>query len=233
MYDLKDNRVTQDNVLVSASYRMGLNEKRLLIACISKLDPESKAWKAGRAEAEMIATEWGELYGIGPKSAYREMREAAKGLFERSVRIYGDSKKGKEIRWLSAWEWSQNEGRVVLTFSGPVLYYLTGMLDQFTSYDLLGVSGLKSIHSIRLYELASQFKGTGWRHIELDELRKMLSLGDAYQTWDNLKRKVIDRATKEITAKSDLDVSYEIVKRGRPVVAIKLHVSEKQQLELL
>lgn len=225
--------VTQDNALISASYTMGLHEKRLLVSAIAQLDPTSKAWKEGRAEVTVLANEWAERFGLDQKSAYRRLRKAASELYNRSVRIRGDHRNGKNIRWISAEEYSEQEGRVTLTFSGPILHYLTGMIDEFTSYDLLGVSGLKSGHSIRLYELASQFKGTGWRYIELSEIREIFCLGDAYPRWQDLKKYVVDRACKEITAKSDMDVDYEIVKRGRSVHAIRLKIEEKQQLDLL
>lgn len=224
--------VTQDNALISASYTMSLHEKRLLVSAIAQLDPTSKAWKEGRAEATVLASAWAEMFGLDQKSAYKRLRKASADLFERKVRIRGDHRNGKNIRWISAEEYSENEGRVTITFSGPVLHYLTGMIDEFTSYDLLGVSGLKSGHSIRLYELASQFKGTGWRYIELDDIREMFCLGDAYPRWQDLKKYVVDRACKEITAKSDLDVNYEIVKRGRSVHAIRLKIEEKDQLNL-
>jgi plasmid replication initiation protein len=224
--------VTQDNALIMASYAMTLDEKRLLVAAISKLDPTSKAWLAGRAEAEVTASEWMRLYSADQTNAYRQINEASKRLYDRSARVWGDSKKGKEVRWISGREYDEGQGRVVLIFGGPILHYLTGMVDEFTKYDLLGVCGLKSVHSVRLYELASQFKGTGWRHIELDDLRGMFGLGDAYQDWRDLKKRVIDRACKEVTAKSDLDVSYEIVKRGRSVHAIRLKIESKEQLDL-
>lgn len=232
MSTLKGNTVTQDNALITASYAMGLDEKRLLVAAISKLDPDSKVWLYGRAEVEITVSEWAYLYGLKTNDVYTRLNDASKRLFDRYVRIYGDSRKGKDIRWISAREYDEGAGRIVLTFSGPILHYLSGMIDQFTSYDLLGVSGLKSIHSVRLYELAAQFKGTGWRHITLDELRKMLDLGDSYPRWVDLKKRVVDRACTEVTQKSDLSVEYEKVKQGRNVVAIRLRIIPKDQLEL-
>lgn len=233
---IKDNQVkksvTQDNALVTASYAMTLDEKRLLVTAISKLDPTSKAWLEGRAEVHISASEWVDLYGCNPSNSYSQIDSAAKKLYERSVRIWGDSKKGKDIRWLSAREYDSGAGAVVLTFSGPVLYYLTGMVDEFTKYDLLGVCGLKSTHSVRFYELASQFKGTGWRYIDLNDLREMLCLQDSYPKWSDLKKRVIDRSCNELTEKSDLNVTYDVVKRGRNVVAIQLLIETKDQLEM-
>lgn len=224
--------VTQDNVLVSAHYAMSLVEKRLLVRAIAELDPNSKAWKEGRAEVIVTAGEWCDLYGGDRKSAYSQLRGAGKRLFERSVRIYGDSKKGKVVRWISAWEYNENEGRVAVTFSGPILYYLTGMIDEFTSYDLLGVSGLKSIHSVRIYELVSQFKSTGWRIISVDDLRNMIGIEpDGYKVFSDFRKRVLDRACTELTRKSDLEVSWEPIKSGRTIKSIKFSVKKKDQFD--
>ena len=224
--------VTQDNALITASYAMSLNEKRLLMSAMAQLDPTSKAWKDGRAEVTVLSSEWADLFGVDKKSAYRRLKEASDTLYNRSVRVKGDHRNGKDIRWLQAKEYSIDEGRMTIVFSGAILRYLTSLFDEFTNYDLLGVSGLKSTYSVRLYELSSQFKGTGWRYIELDDLREMFCLGDAYKDWRDLKKRVIDRACKEITAKSDLNVHYEIVKRGRNIHAIRLKIEEKDQLNL-
>lgn len=233
MSNLKDNSVTQDNQLINATYRMGLDEKRLLCAAISKLNPESKAWKDGRAEIEISAKEWGALYNLDGVNPYKQLNEASKALYDRSIKIYGDSDEGKEMRVLSARQYSKRSGCVSITFSGPILYYLSSLYDQFTTYDLLGVSGLKSIYSIRMYELASQFKDTGWRHLSLKDIRKMFDLGDNYQSWSDMRKRVVDRAVKEVSAKSDLDLSYKPVKEGRSVVAIKLKIQTKPQIRLL
>ncbi len=226
---MDDNRelaqVTQDNALISASYAMSLNEKRLLVLALSKIDPMGKAWLDG-GKAKVTAKEWSDVFGIDSKVAYQRLRLASKELYNRSVRIWGDNHTGEEIRWLSAQKYSKKNGYVEMSFGREMVYYLSGMVDQFTSYQLLKVSGLKSTHSIRMYELAKQFAGTGWRHIELDDMRDMFKLGPSYKRWIDLKKFVIDRACTEVTAKSDLKLSYEPIKKGRSVHAIKLIVKK-------
>lgn len=224
--------VTQDNALVSAAYTMSLIEKRLLVFAISRIDPTSQAWKQGRAEVTVTANEWVSTYKGSRTAAYSELREASKQLFERKVRVYGDGQNGKNIRWISAEQYSEKEGEVTVTFSGPVLFHLTGMMEQFTSYDLLGVSGFKSIYSIRIYELVTQFKNTGWRQISVDQLRTMLQLEDSYTLFANFRKRVLDTACTEITKKSDLDVTWSPVKEGRKIVAVIFKCKPKEQLSL-
>ena len=106
------------------------------------------------------------------------------------------------------------------------------MVDQFTSYELLSVSGLKSSYSVRVYELARQFLNTGWRYIDLKDFRVMLELENRYPVCTDLRKRVLDRACNEINKKSDLILSYKIIKKGRSVHAIKLTVDKKIQSEL-
>jgi len=224
--------VTQDNALVSASYTLSLNEKRLILLAVSKIDPTSKMWLTG-GEVTIHAKEWTDTYGGEVKNAYTLLRESLNSLYERSVVIWEKDNDGEEIRWLSRKKYVSREGQITLSFGRECLHYLSGMCDYFTSYKLLAVAGLKSIYSIRFYELARQFVSTGWRYIELDDLRKMLQLENQYPVWQDLKKRVIDTACKEISAKSDLELTYDIVKKGRTVVAIKLKVKQQShQLSL-
>jgi|TARA_R110002096_G_C14603700_1_gene722879 plasmid replication initiation protein len=226
------NKVTQANALVSAHYALSLRAKRLLVAALSQIDPFGKSWLKGEIDVTVTAQQWSELFGTDINSSYRDLRAGAADLYGRSVRLYGDHLDGKNIRWISSEEYSQSEGRITITFVGRVLYHLSGMIEEFTSYDLLGVAGLRSAHSIRVYELAQQFKSTGWRKIDLVDLRSMLGLSDAYPKFADFRRRVLDHCCHEITRKSDIDLSWEPVKRGRTVVAIVLRVSAKSQIPL-
>lgn len=224
--------ITQENVLVSASYTMSLNEKRLLVMALSKLNPlDNEVWKTG-ADLTVTAREWAKVFNIHQKNAYKLLKNAADQLYKRSVRIQGDHWKGKEIRWLSAKEYSQEDGYVTLGFGKELVYHISGLVDQFTSYKLLSVSGLKSVHSIRMYELAKQFVDEGWRYIKVVELREMFKLEKSYQTWQDFKKRVLDRSCKEVSEKSDLVISYATVKKGRNIHAVRIKVDTKEQLEM-
>ncbi|MFX7059991.1 replication initiation protein, partial [Acinetobacter baumannii] len=61
----------------------------------------------------------------------------------------------------------------------------------------------------------------------LDELFEQLGLRDSYQDLSNLKKRVIKPSLQEISTNTDIDLSYENVKRGRSVVGFKFIVKEK------
>ena len=230
--EIATNSVTQDNSLIKASFSLLLQEHRLLLAALSKVDPTSSIWKVGKLDIEVTVAEWASLYGSSSKSTYGNIKAAAAGLYSKSVKLWADDDSGKHIRWISGWEYSSKEGRVTLTFSGDILFELSGFVDDFTKYQIANVSGLKSTYSIRLYQMAAQFKGTSWHYIKLPELRKMFKLKDCYSRWIDLRRRVLDKAVSEINDKTNLKVSIERIKTGRDVTAIKLRIEEKDQLEM-
>jgi len=221
----RKNLVTQDNELISASYSLSLNEKRLIILAFSKINPMLDFWK-GDGLVSITASEFSEVFNVDMKNAYNFIKSAQDSLSERWVRLEGDYKNGKEIRWLDGKEYSSNEGMITMGFSSRMLKSISGMSEFFTSYKLLAVSRLKSTYSIRIYELTQQFKSTGWRLIQLDELRNLLRVG--YPDWRDLKKRVIDPACKELNEKSDIHISYEIIKKGRTIVAVKLLTKAKK-----
>ena len=90
--------------------------------------------------------------------------------------------------------------------SSPFAHYamqvrLAGMLEQFTKIDLLSISKLKSIYSIRLYEIISQFGSTGYRVISLDDFRFSMDCLERYKENKELIKFVVKPALKEINQK--------------------------------
>lgn len=227
MHDIETNQVAQDNALIAASYALTLNESRLLIAAISKINPASNAWKVGKCDITVTVDEWNQLFMSHSHSSYAQLRQAAFKLYERSLKLWSDEQGAQHIRWLSGWEYQKGEGRVVLTFAGSILYHLSGFIDHYTQYQVKNVSLLTSKHSVRLYQLASQFKNTGWRQINIVDLREMLQLGKRYPRWSDLRKRIVDNACLEISKKTELKLHYAVIKTGKRVVAVKLLIESK------
>jgi plasmid replication initiation protein len=102
----------------------------------------------------------------------------------------------------------------------------------FSTLKILHIKGLRSFASIRLYELTNQFRASGVRQISLDELREFLATKDAHPRFADFKRKVIDKAVAEINDKTDMDLSWQPVKKGRAVAGIKFFIKTNKQTDL-
>jgi plasmid replication initiation protein len=201
--------ITKHNSLIEASYKLTLNEQRLISACISKLDPRKPIPK--NHVFEITAKEFSESYGINIKKAYKELEEASKDLYEQDIRTY-DGKYRERFRWVYGVRYHDGEGKVTLGFSPWVIPYLTMLHERFTSYQLKQIAGLKSVYSIRLFEFLVQFKSTGKFLIDLDKFRERLGLTTEYKRFFDLKKVVIERAITELNKKSNLSINWKAIK---------------------
>lgn len=228
--------VTQDNALIEASYGLTLNEKRLVLIGISKTDPTVWPSKGSSLTFTVTAQDWQEAYP-DTLEPYRDMQRAATSLQTKSVRFRHDRQANglngiPYKNWTEGVTYFKQAGRIEVIFGVTISHYLQGMIEQFTSYDLLSIQKLVSIHSIRLFELISQYKSTGFRVETLDDLAFSLNVVGSYPLWNDFNRNVLKRAVKEINAKSDYLVKYEPVKKGRKVVAVRFSFRDNTQKDL-
>lgn len=226
--------VTQDNALISASYRLSLDAKRVVLLGISKVDAKKNLWQQGEYSVRIYAHEYRDYYGIDEKSVYRQMRKGIEDLYDANVIVTenGDVE-GNSYRWISEQKYHLGEGWIEYWFTSKILLFLNSLYTTFTTYKLLNVGGLRSIYSIRIYELAIQFRSTGWRKMTIDGFRDALGIPDnQYRLFADLKKRVILPAVKEINAKTNLAMKFELGRKGRRFTHITLYFDEKAQHQL-
>jgi len=221
--------VTKANALIEASYNLTLNEQRIILACAAKLD--SRKPMPREAVFVLSVDEFIELFGSDPRNAYAEMEEAATKLYERDIRRI-DGKTRKRLRWVYMAEYKKGEGKVRLGFSPEIAPYLTMLHKRFTSYRLEEVSRLRSTYAVRLFEMLSQFTGTGLFVVSVADFKHRLGIEDKYDRFSNLKARVIEPAVKDLVAKTSLDVTWKGIKKGKAVERLEFRFEEKQQMQL-
>ena len=219
--------VVKDNALIRASYKLTLNEQRLVLTCIARLDSMRGTLPKDNI-FQVTVDDFQEQWGLPRPKAYQALAEASDALYERDIKLRDSTGKAR-MRWVYYVKYHNNQGRVDLGFSPTVAPYLTQLRREFTSYGLDSVSGLKSAYSIRVFELLMQFKSTGVCHVGVDELRFALDLGDRYPRFTDLKKRVIDPAVKELSQKSNLDVQYDVHRKSNVAFAITFFFAENPQ----
>ena len=217
--------VTKSNHLIEASYKLTLNEQRLILACIAQLDSRKPM---PNSKLTVRAIDFAETYGVPEHKAYEYLEEATTKLFERDIKTY-DGRSRTRFRWVDWVKYHDGEGYVSLSFTRWVAPYLTLLHKQFTSYRLVQIASLRSVYAIRLYELLMQFKETGKREISLQKFKDRLELSDKYNRFSNLKARVIESAVKELEVKSNLLIEWEPIRKGRTVIALSFVFQEDLQ----
>lgn len=228
-------KATQDNQLIEACYSMTLNEKRLLLFGISKINPMVFPSSSKPFKFEITAKEWSAKFG--DDNPWRSLIRTADKLLGRYLTLHLKTEHHiRKISWFEAVDYFPKEGRIVVEFGRNVQIRLAGMLEQFTTIDLLAVSQLNSTHAVRLYELLSQYKKKykkdGWREMTLGDFRFAMDCVNTNKGTKELKRAVLNPAVKQLNEKSDLFCTVTDIKKGRTITGFKFVFRTQEQKQL-
>lgn len=218
--------VVKANSLIEASYRLSIDEVRILALTIGTMDPKSSQKVFDFTVADFVR----EFPEISMDNAYKQIQAAIKRIYDRSV-ITEDKNRVTEFRWVSSRTYFKKEGRFRIAMTDEVMPYLTQLKGQFAKYQLKNIAYFNSVHSIRIYELITQYRSVGSREITIEELKKWLQVEENYSRWNNFKQWVLEPAITEINEKSDLLVEVEQIKRGRAIHALHFTIKPKQAVQ--
>jgi plasmid replication initiation protein len=216
----KNLTVYKANQIVEASYRLTLNEQRVVLACIAQV--KSKEALLTKDEFEVAAKDFAGVFSVSEDRAYHALAEVAESLFNRYVVIDNpDASRPKvkrlKMRWISSIEYLPDDGKIAVCFSKKILPYLSELRGGFTKYKLEHIGKMTSVYAIRLYELLMQWNGVGKREIEIAWLKQRFQIEDLYPDMHNFKKRVLNPAVDDINTHSNLTVSWTQRKTGRRV----------------
>ena len=222
--------VVMQNNISECFKSMSIDEKRLLILS------SPLARTQGISEKDVIfikVDDYAKECGIKTQSAYVQLETASKSLIKRYFSYVNT--KGKKV--LSNWviDCTYESGGIAIRFPEIVLLMLTEFdkLNPYTKYKKDIVLKLKKDYSFDIYHLAKKYQAIGQFEMSLEHLKQELGLPDSYQDLSNLKKRVIAPSLEEITASTDINLTYENVKSGRSVVGFRFKVKEKPKPKLV
>ena len=219
--------VAQSNKLVEAIHGMTLTEKRLFIHA------SGLARQQNLKEGEVLtirADEFARECGIESHTAYEGLQDAVDRLFGRYFSYTSGAGNPVKGRWVYRLEYKNGMGQIDVSFPAEVIYMFTvfNKDNPFTTYDRKYIQQMTSVYAIRFYELFMQYRSIGNRTLELNEIKIMFQLDEKYDRIFDLKKRVVDVALEQINQHTDYTVTYEQVKRGRTVHALKFFFVPKK-----
>lgn len=230
-------QITISHALTTAAQGLSLAEKRVMMYAVAKLDSFKIDGGTPVGLVKLIAHDYAKQFGVDPDTAYTQLRQAGRGIFNRYIRFFEQSLKGPEeimVRWVSSARYNPGTGTVTLRFTPEVAPHLLQLKAKFTTYKLAQASALRSIYSWRLLELLSQSTSTGWRQIELDEFHHAMETPEGYKAnFKILRQRVIEPAVKELRDKDSWIIDWQPIKTGRKVTAIRFTFMRDPQGKLL
>ena len=220
--------VVMQNTIQECFKSMSIDEKRLLILA----SPIARTIDATEKDAITITSEdFAKECGIKTNSAYSQMEEASKSLLRRYF-SYNNGKKKIYCNWVIRAIYEN--GEISICFPEEVLLMLKEFdkLNPYTKYKKDVVLRLRKDYSFDIYHLAKKHQAMGQFEMSLGHMKDELGLPPSYDKLCNLKDRVLKPSINEITANTDIELTYENVKKGRSVVGFKFFVKEKPKLAL-
>jgi plasmid replication initiation protein len=226
---MKKELIVKDNTLINASYSLELTEQRIILLAILKAR-ENKT--PHNQELIVTAQSYITAFNVHRNTAYKTLKTACDNLFTRQFTYQRYNSNGNieqvKTRWVQSVIYAENESYIKIKFTDEILPLVTMLEKHFTSYELQQVSSLKSVHSIRLYELLIQYRTVGKIEISLDDLRLKLGINESeYPRMDNFKNRVLDVGIQQINEHSDITVKYDQVKTGRQITGFIFTFKQK------
>lgn len=221
--DMNELRFVQHNDLIESSYRLAIDEMRLLIIALTKIN----SCKANAGTIEIYPDEFSKLFNLNKKNIWRHMKKSLMSIMTKPVciKFIDDKKKEREklIFWLDTAEYytKQSDGsKIELKFTADISHYLFELKGNFTIINLEDACKLKNPFSLRLYQwLAQEFrmKSGGYYEltIPLETIKnRAFEKKNAYPEWRDFKSRVIQPAVDAINQTTNLSVNYNSITRG-------------------
>lgn len=228
--------VKKANSLVEASYKLSVNEQKLILMLTSSIRTEDKDFQTYVIAVKDLA----KALKLKRCNIYDRVEELVSGLVQKTLTlervVFVKNKphdRTLKVNWLSSAEYFHGEGKVELCFDPKLKPYLLNLNKCFTTYKFREITQLKSNFSIRIYELLKQYENLESRQFELDELKGILGLSiDQYTPYYNFKVRILQVAQKELREKTSISFEFEEIKVGRKVGKIRFLIKKQQIPEI-
>lgn len=233
--------VTMTNALTRAGHGLSLSEKRLICCAVSKLDSRKRLEPGTNLKTRIYATEYADTFGVDLNTAYEQLQEGAKHIYNRSITFYDAAHKrgSKELeptkvtmRWVGEAHYQKGEGWIELHWWHRIIPHLTGLRKNFTSYQLGQAAALRSVYSWRLLELLTRFESTGWMEVTIEDFNAAMDTPPSLSDFGQVKRRILTPAIEELTMKDNWLINLEPLKKGRKVTALRFTFQRNPQGQL-
>ncbi len=242
--------VSMSNGIIRAAQGLSLPEKQIIMLSISKLDSRKFHGKNNLPRIRLTAAEMVEAYGIDQSDAYKYLKQAGAHLYERSLvfreQAPSRAKSGKEpgevvmrCRWIGSQKYHDGEGWIEMVFWPEIIPHLTALKKRFTEYQMKQVAQLRSTYSWRLLELLMQFAGNdketpnGSVLIEIGDFHHAMEATEKQAAnFNNIRRRIIEPAIKELQTKDNWLIDWKPIKRGRKVAQLQFRFARNPQMQM-
>lgn len=221
------NFVVQRNDLIQGRQSLKLNSAKIIRSAIMQIVLDDKDIKPYTITIPELA----DLLGVSASNIYRDVNDITDDILSNPVFVRDLDDNSEVVRfikipWVTRCEYHKNKG-LYLKLNDELKPFLVNLKNNYTQYQLIDVLTMKSVYSLRLFELLhsrimhygvgrSGYKVT----LFINDIRECLDCMDKYPIFANFRERVIDVAVKEISEKTNWKVTYTYQKKGKKVEAL-------------
>jgi plasmid replication initiation protein len=224
----KDLIVIKSNLLNEARYKLSKEEQKLLLYVVAMLKEDGKNFLKG---SKIYVKDFVSLLGISGHNKYERVALMTENLLGKRL-IIRTTESLKQMNWFTTFEYIWKDGTVDVKMNPDIIEYFIDLKRHFVKYKLSNILTLKSVYSIRIYELMKQNFYKKKVIYSLEELKEILGVEiDEYKRSRDFRINVLDKAFEEINDKTDIKFSFKEIRKGRTVTDIEFEISESTKNE--
>lgn len=195
-----------------------------LVSKIGGVDEVGKYLQPDQLQREhtLKANEFSKAFNVHIKNSYKALQSSVDKLMKTDLKVQrNESDELWRINVCSMAKYNKKAGYITIQFTDSIMPYLAQVKQKFLLYNLKEISNFGSLYTTRLYELIQDFKETGYMIKSVAQLREAFAVGEKFKLYADFKKKTFDHACHEINDNYKMRLSYEEIKEGRKVAAIK------------
>ena len=212
------------NNISEARYTLTLNEQKMYIYAVQEIDQDRPDFET----VEFYIPDMAKATGIDEKTLYREIGDMATNILSTVITAQHPNGNGwRKFQMASYCAHIKSTGYVQFHFHEVMKPFLLE-LKQHYFIQAPQVIKFKSTHSIKLYDfIESQTYKESECIMTIEDFKDLMGLEGRYKVWGDLKDKVVNPAVTEINTKTDIELSFELVKRGRKAHSIRFQFTKR------
>jgi plasmid replication initiation protein len=221
--------IYQHNIITAGRYDYSAVMMDVLFMVLSGLEKGKLEYTIHTSDIEDIT---------GRKWNYKQLREATENIGSRMFEIQTPEKL-RQIWLFSYVDYISGTGSFTVKINDDAKQFFFELKDNFTALQLKSVLNCSSKYAKRLYGIACQWRSVGSKRFEIEELKTMLGMIDKkgneqFERISDFKKFVLDIAKNQINENTDIEIDFELKKRGRSFHWVTLHINSQKfkQLEI-
>lgn len=216
--------VKKSNALARARWSAeSVWEPRLVALLASKVRADDTDFHVYEIPASEV------LKGSGGKD-YKEIETVIDKVMSRVLTIR-DEKGWTKYNVFSRCRYRKKDGILELGFHPDLRPHYLNLQKNFAKWNLLEFLMLPSVYSQRLFEFLKSWDDKPDTTISVADLHEMLNTPASFRAnFAEFRRRVLDKAHKDITQNTELSYAWEPIKKGRAVVTVRFIFSRAKAL---